>query len=60
ETDENVKFLVVCNYWRYPDEIICNSCEKWIRDSSKVEVNLTKSKHRICEIIYAMELEQRD
>jgi predicted hydrocarbon binding protein len=60
ETDESVKFLVVCNYWRYPDEIICNSCEKWIRDSSKVEVNLTKSKHRICEITYAKELETRD
>lgn len=52
ESEEEVKFLVVCNYWRYPKEIMCNTCEKWIRDSSKVPINLLKSKHRICEITY--------
>jgi hypothetical protein len=52
ESEGEVKFLVVCNYWRYPKEIMCNTCEKWIRKSSKVPVNLLKSKHRICEITY--------
>ncbi|MHA1200292.1 MAG: hypothetical protein ACTSQF_13280 [Candidatus Heimdallarchaeaceae archaeon] len=55
DSEEEVKFLVVCNYWRYPNEILCNSCEKWIRKSSKVPVNLLKSKHRICEITYETE-----
>ncbi|MCE7741800.1 MAG: hypothetical protein GOP50_05025 [Candidatus Heimdallarchaeota archaeon] len=55
DSEEEVKFLVVCNYWRYPNEIMCNSCEKWIRKSSKVPVNLLKSKHRICEITYETE-----
>ena len=58
ETEDAVKFLVVCNYWRYPDEIICKSCEKWIRDSSSVEVDLLKSEHRICEITYQKEIER--
>ena len=52
ESEEEVKFLVVCNYWRYPKEIMCNSCENWIRNSSQVAINLLKSKHRICEITY--------
>ncbi len=55
ESEEEVKFLVVCNYWRYPNEIMCNSCEKWIRNSSKFPVKLVKSKHRICEITYETE-----
>ncbi len=55
DSEEEVKFLVVCNYWRYPNEILCNSCEKWIRKSSKVPVKLLKSKHRICEITYETE-----
>ncbi len=55
QSEEEVKFLVVCNYWRYPNEIMCNSCEKWIRKTSKVPVNLLKSKHRICEITYEAE-----
>ncbi|MHA1778651.1 MAG: hypothetical protein ACTSYN_03675, partial [Candidatus Heimdallarchaeaceae archaeon] len=49
------KFLVVCNYWRYSDDIMCNTCKKWIEESSKVKINLVKSKHRICEITYENE-----
>ena len=55
QDEEEVKFLVVCNYWRYSNEIMCNSCENWIRTCSKVPVNLLKSKHRICEITYKSE-----
>lgn len=49
------KFLVVCNYWRYSDDIMCNSCQEWIEKHSKVKINLLKSKHRICEITYENE-----
>jgi len=49
------KFLVVCNYWRYPDEIMCSSCETWIRNTTKVDIKLTKSQHRLCEIIYKLD-----
>ncbi|MHA1218024.1 MAG: hypothetical protein ACTSO5_04975 [Candidatus Heimdallarchaeaceae archaeon] len=59
ETEEEVKFLVVCNYWRYPNDVICNSCEKWIKDSSKVPIYLLKSKHRICEITYETEEDEK-
>ncbi|MHA2358007.1 MAG: hypothetical protein ACXABK_04480 [Candidatus Heimdallarchaeaceae archaeon] len=57
---DETKFLVVCNYWRYPDEIICNTCEEWLKETSKLEVNLIKSKHRICEITYEAEEETED
>jgi len=49
------KFLIVCNYWRYPDEITCNTCEKWIEKSCKEKIKLVKSPHRICEIAYGFE-----
>ncbi|MHA1668188.1 MAG: V4R domain-containing protein [Candidatus Heimdallarchaeaceae archaeon] len=52
---DETKFLIVCNYWRYPDEIICKTCEKWIKNTTSVSINLTKSKHRICEITYKTE-----
>ncbi len=52
---DETKFLIVCNYWRYPDEIICNSCEKWIEEKCKEEIKLVKSPHRICEITYGFE-----
>ena len=51
------KFLVVCNYWRYPDDIICNTCEQWIEDTCSAKIELVKSKHRICEISYMEEEE---
>ncbi|MCG3215821.1 MAG: hypothetical protein KAS63_03860 [Candidatus Heimdallarchaeota archaeon] len=46
------KFLVVCNYWRYSDDIICNTCKEWIEKTSNAQIDLVKSKHRICEITY--------
>ena len=52
QDEEEVKFLVVCNYWRYSKEIMCNTCENWIRTCSQIPVNLVKSEHRICEITY--------
>jgi len=55
QSESQIKFLVVCNYWRYPDDIFCKTCEQWIKKFSKVSVNLTKSKHRICEITYETE-----
>ena len=57
---DETKFLVVCNYWRYPDEIICNTCERWLKKSSKEKISLTKSKHRICEITYEPEEEKSE
>ena len=51
------KFLVVCNYWRYPDDIICNTCEQWIEETCNAKIELVKSKHRICEISYMEEEE---
>ncbi len=42
------KFLIVCNYWT--EEKICDSCEQWIQETSKVPCKLIKTEHRICEL----------
>ncbi len=44
------KFLLVCNYWKHSDDILCKDCKKWISKTANVDIKLDKTKHRICEV----------
>jgi len=44
------KFLLVCGFWKHPDDVMCRDCERWITNTCKLDIKLEKTKHRICEI----------
>ncbi|UJG43055.1 MAG: hypothetical protein K9W46_11855 [Candidatus Heimdallarchaeum endolithica] len=54
------KFLLVCGFWKHPDNIMCNDCEKWITETCKTDISLEKTEHRICEITLKNDDEEGD
>ncbi|MHA1864958.1 MAG: hypothetical protein ACTSWZ_00500, partial [Candidatus Heimdallarchaeaceae archaeon] len=54
------KFLLVCGFWKHPDNIMCNDCEKWIAETCKTDISLEKTEHRICEITLKNDDEEGD